>query len=68
MAPNARGGPRPQPTGPDRSPAPATLTWLADVDAARLNTTERADCLRGLEQAKSAHTAARASVLAAFRA
>ena len=44
------------------------LAWLAGADAAALTTSEQADCLRGLEQAESAHTAARASVLAAFRA
>jgi hypothetical protein len=60
-------------------PAPATATeaaamartalaWLADTDAAALTTSEQAECLRILEQAESAHTAARASVLAAFRA
>jgi hypothetical protein len=48
--------------------ARAALTWLAGADAAALTTAEQADCLRGLEQAESAHTAARASVLAAFRA
>jgi hypothetical protein len=60
-------------------PAPATaieavamaragLAWLAGTDAAALTTSEQAECLRVLEQAESAHTAARASVLAAFRA
>src|ERR1700684_1376641 len=60
-------------------PAPATATeavamaraglaWLAGADAAALTTSEQAECLRVLEQAESAHTAARASVLAAFRA
>src|ERR1700733_9852949 len=64
---------------PGAAPVPATaaeavararagLAWLAGTDAAALTTSERAECLRGLEQAESAHTAARASVLAAFRA
>ena len=48
--------------------ARAGLAWLAGTDAAALTTSEQAECLRGLEQAESAHTAARASVLAAFRA
>src|SRR5580704_19633596 len=48
--------------------ARTALAWLADADAAALTTSEQAECLRGLEQAESAHTAARASVLAAFRA
>src|SRR5580700_11973658 len=65
------------PPGPVREPATATeaaamartaLAWLAGADAAALTTAEQAECLRGLEQAESAHTAARASVLAAFRA
>jgi hypothetical protein len=65
------------PTGAAQAPATATeavamaragLTWLAGTDAAALTTAEQAECLRGLEQAESAHTAARASVLAAFRA
>jgi hypothetical protein len=65
------------PSGPVREPATATeaaamartaLAWLAGTDAAALTTAEQAECLHGLEQAESAHTAARASVLAAFRA
>jgi hypothetical protein len=48
--------------------ARAGLAWLAGTDAAALTTAEQAECLRGLEQAESAHTAARASVLAAFGA
>jgi hypothetical protein len=65
------------PPGPVREPATATeaaamartaLAWLADADAAALTTSEQAECLRVLEQAESAHTAARASVLTAFRA
>ena len=46
----------------------AGLAWLAGADAAALTTSEQAECLHLLEQAESAHTAARASVLAAFRA
>src|SRR3984885_11021882 len=65
------------PTGAAQAPATATeaaamaraaLAWLAGTDAAALTTAEQAECLRVLEQAESAHTAARASVLAAFRA
>jgi hypothetical protein len=48
--------------------ARAALAWLAGADAAALTGAERAECLRVLEQAESAHTAARASVLSAFRA
>jgi hypothetical protein len=40
--------------------------WLAAADPATLTTAEQADWLRGLEQAESLHTAARARVLAAF--
>ena len=58
---------------PAPGPAPATATeaaamarsalaWLAGADAAALTTSEQAECLRVLEQAESAHTAARASV------
>jgi hypothetical protein len=47
--------------------ARAGLAWLAGTDAAALTTAEQAQCLQGLEQAESAHTAARASVLDAFR-
>jgi hypothetical protein len=65
------------PTGAVPAPATATeaaamartaLAWLAGTDTAALTTAEQAECLRVLEQAESAHTAARASVLAAFRA
>jgi hypothetical protein len=42
------------------------LAFLARVDAASLPVAEVADCLRELERAKSAHTAARAKLLAAF--
>jgi hypothetical protein len=64
-------------TGTAQVPATATeaaamartaLAWLAGTDAAALTTSEQAECLHVLEQAESAHTAARASVLAAFRA
>jgi hypothetical protein len=44
----------------------AGLGWLARADAASLPGEVQADCLRGLEQAESALTAARARVLAAF--
>ena len=46
----------------------AGLAWLARSDAAGLTAAEQADCLRALEQAEAAHTAARARVLAAFHA
>jgi hypothetical protein len=48
--------------------ARAALAWLAGTDAAALTAAERAECLRILEQAESARTAARASILSAFRA
>ena len=48
--------------------ARTALAWLASADAAALTTAEQAECLRLLAQAESAHTAARASVLSAFRA
>jgi hypothetical protein len=48
--------------------AQAALSWLAAADPASLTPAEQADCLRALEQAGSAHTAARARVLAAFHA
>jgi hypothetical protein len=63
--PRARAGARDRHRGGRHGPAPP---WLARADPATLTTAEQADCLRGLEQAESAHTAARASVLAAFRA
>jgi hypothetical protein len=44
------------------------LAWLAGTDAGALTAAEQADCLRELERAESLHTAARASVLAAFAA
>jgi len=46
----------------------AGLRWLATADAASLPTAVQADCLRGLEQAQSLHTAARSRVLSAFHA
>jgi hypothetical protein len=66
-------------TATGAAPAPATATeaaataraalaWLAGTDAAALTAAERAECLRVLEQAESARTAARASILSAFRA
>ena len=48
--------------------ARAGLAWLAAADATALTGAEQAECLRGLERAEAVHTAARASVLAAFRA
>jgi hypothetical protein len=45
--------------------AQAGLGWLAEAHTAALTTAEQADCLRSLEQARSAHTAARSRVLAA---
>ena len=48
--------------------ARAGLAWLARMDAAGLTAAEQADCLRALEAAEAAHTAARARVLAAFHA
>ena len=48
--------------------ARAGLASLARMDAAGLTAAEQADCLRALEQAEAAHTAARARVLAAFHA
>ena len=46
----------------------AGLGWLAASDTASLPTAVQADCLRGLEQAASMHTAARSRVLSAFNA
>ena len=46
----------------------AGLGWLAAADAAALGAQTQAWCLRALEQAAAAGTAARASVLAAFTA
>ncbi len=46
----------------------AGLRWLAQADAASLPGEVQAGCLRGLEQAESVLTAARARVLAAFNA
>jgi hypothetical protein len=48
--------------------AKAALNWLATTDVASLPTALQAECLRGLEQAASMHTAARSRVLAAFNA
>jgi Domain of unknown function (DUF222)/HNH endonuclease len=46
----------------------AGLGWLATTDAASLPAAVQADCLRGLEQAASMHTAAQSRVLRAFTA
>ena len=46
----------------------AGLGWLAAADAAALGAQTQAWCLRALEEAAAAGTAARASVLAAFTA
>jgi len=48
--------------------AKTALNWLATTDVASLPTTLQAECLRGLEQAASMHTAARSRVLSAFNA
>jgi hypothetical protein len=48
--------------------AEAGLAWLTDADTTALTTTQQAECLRGLGRLESKHTAARATVLAAFRA
>ncbi len=46
----------------------AGLAYLAAADATQMAAAEQAECLRGLEQANSVVTAARASVLGAFTA
>jgi hypothetical protein len=46
----------------------AGLGWLAGVDPATLTTAEQAACLRGLEQAESVLTAARANIVRVFDA
>ncbi len=46
----------------------AGLGWLAGADAAGVPVPVLAECLRGLEQALSVHTAARARVLGSFTA
>jgi hypothetical protein len=48
--------------------ARAGLDFLAHADAAGLTSAERADCLRGLAAAESAHLAATARMLSAFDA
>jgi hypothetical protein len=48
--------------------AKSALNWLATTDVASLPTALQAECLRGLEQAASMHTAARSRVLSAFHA
>jgi Domain of unknown function (DUF222) len=42
------------------------LSWLATINATTLTAAEQAGVLRGLEQAQSRHTAARASIMTAF--
>ncbi len=44
----------------------AGLGWLASADLAGAPAVVQAECLRGLERARSVHTAAQASVLSAF--
>jgi hypothetical protein len=46
--------------------AQAGLSWLATTDATTLTIAEQAECLRGLEKARSTHTAAHAKTLRAF--
>jgi len=46
----------------------AGLGWLAAADAAEVPVPVLADCLRGLEQVLSVHTAARARILESFTA
>src|SRR5947209_18335088 len=46
----------------------AGLRFLATADATQLTAAEQAACLRGLEQADAAATAARTSMLAGFTA
>ena len=46
----------------------AGLGWLATADVAALPAVVQADCLRGLERARSMHTVAQSRVLGAFTA
>jgi hypothetical protein len=46
--------------------AQSALAFVASADAASLPVAELGDCLKALERAESAHTAARARILAAF--
>jgi hypothetical protein len=61
-------------TGQPATPAAALaaidagLAYLNTVDAGSMSPDEQAQCLRELERAQAAHTAARASVVAAFTA
>ena len=55
-------------TGDALAAVASGLAFLARADAASLPMTEVADCLRELERAESAHTAARAKMLTAFTA
>src|SRR5215472_2336493 len=71
--------PGPTPAAPATAPVPgsageaiglvlAGLTWLAGADLASVPAAVQADCLRGLERARSVQVAAHASVLGAFDA
>jgi hypothetical protein len=60
--------PRPDTVAEAVAMAEAGLAHLASADAASLTTAEQAGYLRALERMESRHTAARASVLAAFAA
>ncbi len=63
--------PAPDPAAPDSaaqavSMVLAGLRWLTSADLASAPQVVQAECLLGLEQARSVHTAAQASVLSAF--
>jgi hypothetical protein len=55
-------------TGDALAAVSSGLAFLARADAASLTVAELADCMRKLERAESVHTAARATILAAFTA
>jgi hypothetical protein len=59
---------RPATTGEALAVLEGALDYLTGADAAHLPAAEQAACLNALERAASRHTAARASILAAFTA
>jgi hypothetical protein len=59
---------RPATTGEALAVLEGALDYLTGADAAHLPAAEQAACLSALERAASRHTAARASILAAFTA
>jgi hypothetical protein len=68
VAPAGQDVPSPESMGEALAMISAGIAWLADADVASAPAAAQAECLRGLERARSAQTVAQARVLGAFDA